>query len=142
MGPKVPALGHWVEKAIGNPPESPCLGAGIDPLGKGRGGWPSICRSVQSIIFVKCLGTPGHKMLYKCQLLLGYLAWVIDFSPGVLTWMEQFDVHSSHIYMRNSLALVASLCAMHFKTPECTYRASNQIELPHLGFSYLFSPRG
>lgn len=61
------------------------LRVGIDVL---RGAGSPACKSVQLVISVKCLGTPGYLMLYKCQLLLQFLARVIDFSPAVLTGME------------------------------------------------------
>lgn len=62
---------------------------GIDVL---QGARSSACTSVWLVISVKCLGTPGYLMLYKCQLLLQFLAWVIDFSPAVLTGMKWFEV--------------------------------------------------
>lgn len=68
-----------------NPQDFIRFGVGIDVL---QGGRSPACKSVQLVISVKCLGTPGYLVLYKCQLLLQFLAWVIDFSPAVLTGTE------------------------------------------------------
>lgn len=88
---KVSASGHSpLKRSDGrrlpqNPQEFFRFGVGIDVL---QGARSPACKSVQLVISVKCLGTPGYLMLYKCQLLLQFLAQVIDFSPAVLTGME------------------------------------------------------
>ena len=71
-----------------NPQELLCFSVGIDVL---QGARSPACKSVQLVISVKCLGTPVYLMLYKCQLLLQFLARVIDSSPAVLTGMEWFE---------------------------------------------------